>query len=182
MVGISLEAAYFDWMRKLVCGKRYSRKSSYELLLRRLHEIDFTYTMPMDGNRAEDGINLRYRFGYENSYDDRLIAKELDIRPCSILEMMIALAIRCEEDIMDNPDFGDRTGQWFWNMIVSLGLGSETDDNFNSGDVNCIIYRFLRRKYDRDGKGGLFYIEHCEKDLRTVEIWYQMCLYMDTLL
>ena len=38
--------------------------------------------------------------------------------------MMIALAIRCEEHIMDDPDAGDRTGQWFWSMLVSLGLGS----------------------------------------------------------
>lgn len=52
-----------------------------------------------------------------------MIASYLDNRPCSVLEMIIALAIRLEEHIMDDPDIGNRTGQWFWDMIVSLGLG-----------------------------------------------------------
>lgn len=38
-------------------------------LLRHLHNIDFQYMLPMDGNRAEDGIDLRYRFGYEKEYE-----------------------------------------------------------------------------------------------------------------
>lgn len=53
------------------------------------------------------------------------------------LEMIIALAIRLEEHIMDDPDIGNRTGQWFWDMIVSLGLGSE-------GLID-VIRRFLNR-------------------------------------
>ena len=79
--------------------------------------------IPMDGNRAEDGIDLRYRFGHEQHYSDAMVASFLDDRPCSVLEMMIALSIRCEEHIMDDPDVGNRTGQWFWSMIASLGSG-----------------------------------------------------------
>ena len=95
---------YFDWMYQLVVDNRYSK--SYRKLFIRLHDTEFTYTIPMDGNRAEDGIDLRYRFGREHSYPDAVIASYLDDRPCSILEMMTALAIRCEEHIMDDPDNG----------------------------------------------------------------------------
>jgi hypothetical protein len=136
----------------------------------------------MDGNRAEDGIDLRYRFGYEQGYDSPMIATLLDDRPCSVLEMLIALAIRCEEHIMDDPDIGNRTGQWFWNMIINLGLGFMDDTKFDENYVKDVISRFLYRKYKRNGEGGLFTVEHCKNDLRTVEIWYQMCWYLDEVL
>ena len=81
----------------------------------------------MDADRAEDGINLRYRFGYENGYESAMIASYLDDRPCSVLEMMVALSMKMEEQIMDDPDIGDRTSVWFWKMIDNLGLGTMHD-------------------------------------------------------
>ena len=61
MTEIELNNEYFEWMCQLVCNERYSRRLSYQKLLRHLHNIDFQYMLPMDGNRAEDGIDLRYR-------------------------------------------------------------------------------------------------------------------------
>lgn len=176
MTRTELNNEYFDWMCQIV-HERYSRK-----LLRRLHEIDFDYIIPMDGNRAEDGVELRYRFGYGHSYDQTMIANYLDDRPCSVLEMMVALAIRCEEDIMSNDDIGDQTHIWFWRMIESLGLDEETDKHFDKRRVDHVIDRFLKREYSRNGRGGLFTIQNCRKDMRTTEIWYQMCWYMGTIL
>lgn len=99
----------------------------------------FTYTIALDGNRYDDGIDLRYRFGNEQGYRDNMIASYLDNRPCSVLEMIIALAIRLEEHIMDDPDIGNRTGQWFWDMIVSLGLGSMDDSKFDKAYAIDVI-------------------------------------------
>ena len=182
MTEIELNNEYFEWMCQLVCNERYSRRLSYQKLLRHLHNIDFQYMLPMDGNRAEDGIDLRYRFGYEKEYEGPMIASYLDNRPCSVLEMLIALAFRCEEHIMDDPDIGNRTGQWFWNMISNLGLSSLNDTRFDSGYLNRVITRFLNREYERNGEGGLFTVKNCKHDLRTVEIWYQMCWYLDDIL
>jgi len=175
----SLNIEYFDWMYRLVCDRRHS---SYRQLLYFLNNVDFRYSIDMDGNREEDGIDLRYRFGNENSLNSAVIATFLDNHPCSVLEMMIALAIRCEEHIMDDPDIGNRTGQWFWNMVKNLGLQRMRDDIFDEEFVNDVIERFLDREYEPNGKGGLFTVEHCKYDLRSVEIWYQMCWYLDEII
>lgn len=171
---------YFDWMYQLVVDDRYSNKS-YRKLFARLYDTEFTYTIPMDGNRAEDGINLRYRFGREQLYSDVMVASCLDDRPCSILEMMIALSIRCEEHIMDDPDVGDRTGQWFWSMLVSLGLGGMEDRKFDRYLVDATLERFLDRGYKRNGEGGLFTVSN-GRDMRRTEIWYQMNYYLSEMM
>ena len=175
-----LSDQYFDWMYQLVVDDRYSNKS-YRKLFARLYDTEFTYTIPMDGNRAEDGINLRYRFGCEQLYSDVMVASCLDDRPCSILEMMIGLSIRCEEHIMDDPDVGDRTGQWFWSMLVSLGLGGMEDRKFDRYLVDATLERFLDRGYERNGEGGLFTVNN-GRDMRRTEIWYQMNYYLSEMM
>lgn len=177
-----LNQKYFEWMYQLVCDEKYTKNLSYRKLLHRLHGIDFYYVLYMDGNRYEDGIDLRYRFGYEHSYEGPMIASYLDDCPCSVLEMLIALAIRCEEHIMDDPYIGNRMAQWFWNMIVNLGLGTMHDLKFDERYVDEVIERFLERDYESNGKGGLFTVDHRKCDLRSVEIWYQMCWYLDSIL
>jgi hypothetical protein len=177
-----LNNEYFEWMYQLVCNEKYSKRLSYRKLLGHLHSVEFTFTIGMDANRAEDGIDLRYRFGYERQYESPVITTYLDDQFCSVLEMLTALAIRCEEHIMDDPDVGNRTGQWFWNMIVNLGLGSMNDVKYNKDYVDSVISRFMNRKYKRNGEGGLFTVKHCKYDLRTVEIWYQMCWHLDDVL
>jgi hypothetical protein len=148
-------------------------------LFSRLHEIPFIYVLERDGNRAKDGLELRYRFVWENCYPADV---EYEIEgPCSVLEMMVALAIRCEETIMDDPAIGNRTPQWFRTMIVNLGLGSMTDDRFDINYVDMVIDRFLDRQYEPDGQGGLFTVRHCDCDLRDVEIIYQLYWYLDEL-
>ena len=167
---------YFEWLYDLVSK---DRNIAYRRLLTYLSNTPFIYSLQKDENRAKDGLDLRLRFGFEigELEDVTSYIKE----PCSVLEMMVALAIRCEESIMDDPDIGDRTSQWFWNMIVNLGLGSMSDDRFDSDFVNYVIDRFLNREYEPDGRGGLFTIRNCEYDLRTVEIWHQLCWYLDSI-
>lgn len=173
---------YFEWLFNLVCRNRFGKGVSFRKLLTRLYYTEFTYLIRRDQNRAEDGIDLRHRFIVMNGYEDwyETVMECLD-GPCSVLEMMIALAIRCEENIMDDPLIGDRTAQWFWGMVTNLGLGGMLDDLFDDDFVDDCVRRFLNREYKRNGEGGLFTVKNCERDLRKIEIWVQLLWYLDTI-
>lgn len=176
MTGNELKNRYLDWLCDLI------HPIAHHKLLAHLHGVDFFYKIALDGNRAEDGVELRYRFGCLFRYPEAEIAAYLDDRPCSVLEMMVALAVRAEEHIMVNPDIGNRTAEWFWGMVESLGLGSMTDERFDVNYVDKLIFRFLNRQHKPNGEGGLFTIKNYRRDLRSVEIWYQMCWYMNDIL
>lgn len=173
---------YFNWMYEIIAKDRFAPEISVRKLLMCLHDIEFTYKIVNDENRYYDGVDLRYRFAIENGYESKYedILGILD-GPCSVLEMMIALALRMEETIMDNTEYGNRTGQWFWQMITNMGLGGQWNELFDKEYVEQTVQRFLDRKYEPNGKGGLFTVRHTRKDLRKVEIWYQMNWYLDTI-
>lgn len=170
---------YFEWLWNFTKCRGHSQNRKIITLL---HNIEFRYSIPMDANREEDGIDLRYRFitevGIPKNYQE--VYGYLD-GPCSVLEMMIALAIRCEESIMDDPDIGDRTSEWFWLMMKNLGLDYMSDRKFDRDIAEEKISIFLDRRYKRNGEGGLFVVNG-RRDLRKVEIWYQMCWYLDTIM
>ena len=170
---------YFEWLCEVVDSKRFSKHVSYRKLLMHLHNIEFTWFIPYDDNRADDGIMLRRKYALAH-HDEEL--SDYISGPCSVLEMMAALAIRCEESIMDDTLFGNRTGQWFWGMIHNLGLSPMNDSNFDAEFVDDVIARFLNREYEPDGKGGLFTIKNCDHDLRTVEIWRQLSWYLGSIM
>jgi hypothetical protein len=95
--------------------------------------------------------------------------------------MMVALAVRCEEWIMDDAAMGNRIGQWFWGMLNNLGLSSMNDSKFDRDYVDDAIARLLNREYEPDGRGGLFTVRNCDRDMRTVEIWCQLSWYLGSI-
>lgn len=173
-----IKSDYFEWMYDLVSGNRFAAGNTYRQLLTFLHDTEFVYFVPYDENRAAEGVALRYRFC---SMHDILDLEWCLDGPCSILEMMIALAIRCEENLMVDRTMGDRTAQWFWNMISNMGLGGMTDTNYNEWLVNDVVTRFLNREYEPDGRGGLFRVRGWHRDMRTAEIWHQLLAYINSM-
>lgn len=172
MIQKRIENDYFEWMYDIVCENRFDDEDSFRKLLTHLHDIEFTYSIPSDADRASDGLDLRYRYAYEHHIMENI--EDYISGPCSVLEMMIALALRCEETIMDNTNYGNRTSQWFWRMIVNLGLGYMLDSRYDEFHVESVIATLLNRDYEPNGQGGLFLIRHCDYDLRYVSIWDQM--------
>lgn len=166
---------YFEWLCDIIDSRRYAKQVSYRKLLLHLHNIEFTWFVPHDDNRADDGIQLRRRFALMR--DEPGLQRYLD-GPCSVFEMMVGLALRCEEWITDDTQFGDRTGQWFWGMIRNLELNGMRDSKFDREYVDDVIARLLNREYAPDGRGGLFTVRNCEYDLRTVELWVQLSWYL----
>lgn len=183
MTSAQANQEYFDWMLRKVCESK-EQADSYHLLLNTLYEKDFvwSFSQPMDENRQVDGEELRYTFGREMDYPDPMIASLLDVRPCSMLEMMVALAIKCEERFAFDPDVGNRTSVWFWEMIDSLGLSKMTDDQFDFSYTDRCITNFLNHSYKPNGEGSLFTVKRPVKDMRNVDIWYQMCYYLNEVL
>lgn len=173
-----IKSDYFEWMYDLVSKDRFAKGNTFRQLLTFLHDVEFVYFIPYDENRAAEGIALRYRYCLLHDCTD---LEWCLTGPCSVLEMMIALAIRCEENIMDDPEMGDRTGQWFWNMITNMGLGSMNDTNFNEWLANDVVTRFLNREYEPDGRGGLFRVRGWHRDMRTAEIWHQLMAYINSM-
>ena len=171
---------YFNWLINYIGGPNDASVLKNSLLLDILYNRIFVWddiNVPMDRNRATDGLDLRHRFIVfsNNIYQQHEVDSPHTTNTCSILEMLIALAIRCEGSIMGDNET-DNTAKWFWIMIDNLGLRECKDEGF----INYILDNFEHRTYDFDGKNGcLFPIEQPREDLRTVEIWYQMCWWLN---
>ena len=167
---------YFEWLLRIIQDDDHFVNISYRRLLMQLHDTEFTWIIEMDRNRAQYGIDLRFRFLKD---DDGM---EYLNRPCSVLEMMVALSLQCEETIMTSPDTDDKTAYWFWEMVDNLGLSDQFDGNYDKRKVTRIIKRFLERRYKPNGDGGLFYVDQNDCDLTKVEIWNQMLWHLDDIL
>lgn len=168
---------YYRWLISFIQSENYDQEKSYETLFAQLLDTDFVYTYPMDENRAIDGMDLRIHFLEENRLPQNYFGYYIH-KPCSILEMMIALSHRIEIYIMGDEDLGDRTYKWFWDMIRSLGLIHCTDDSYDPNYVSVVLEDFLMRNNEPNGQGGLFTIEE-NVDIRDMEIWYQMQHYLN---
>lgn len=173
---------YLEWMCRLVSDQTF-KSDNYTRLMNHLNRFPFIFRMSMDGNRAADGVDLRGRFEDNTGLiADPVLVAFFGSCSCSVMEMITALALRCEETIMSDDLEGDRTGLWFWNMIQSLGLYSMDDRSFDECYVNDILSKWMNREFQPNGEGGLFTVINCNCDLRTVEIWEQMNWYLETLM
>lgn len=165
---------YFQWLCSIVNAD--DPDHPFRNLMRELYLHEFTWTVKNDENRAGDALDLRRGFLEERG----LPTGSID-GPCSVLEMMVALACRIEDQIMWNPDKGDRTHIWFWEMVQNLGLGELDDSSWRIPEseeaVDGVMAIFLGRRYSREGLGGLFPIPGTRRDMRKMEIWYQMNRY-----
>ena len=178
MINDYITDKYYDWICA-VAIKNPELRGVYSKVLSSLWSTEFTYTIRLDRNRAVDGVNLRYAFALAAGYSDYDIKNTIDSRSCSVLEMMVALACKCETQIMQDKNRGDRTSFWFLEMLSSLGLTPMTDDQFDPDYFAECMYRLLNRTYSQNGRGGLFTVENPRADMRDTEIWYQCMWYLE---
>lgn len=167
------ESDYRNW---LVASMNVVPEKNYGPLLRELYRREFYSLVQYDEDRASDGTALRATWAEETGYPG-----DTEFGPCSVLEALIGIAMRVEFQL-----FGSRwADEWdykkiFWHLIDNLGLlGFEGDlTPLDYEKIVTVSENFCNRKYRRDGFGNIFCIFEAEKDLRKLNIWTQMGLYI----
>ena len=169
---------YFKWLYSFIGSIVDTRpEKTYWCLAEQLHKTPFSWSVANDGNRAEDGKNLRIEFARHPS-----VIAPVDLEsPASFLEVLIGLAWRI--DFSENDSDESMVPYWFWTMLSNAGLDSFSDAMYNDNPdirrvVDIKIRRILNREYYPDGDGGLFPLMNPREDQRGVEIWYQMSAYL----
>jgi hypothetical protein len=165
MADTNLRESYLNWLINIIMPD----EDGYKKLITALFETDYCPYFEEDKNRYEDGMSLRYEFFITNEIDEHTAYVEFGNPPCTMLEMMIALAKRMCDVIGETPTV------WFKQMLSSLQILYMNDDNlFNKTTFDNVMYTFMTNSYEPNGQGGLFTLEHYMGDIRHIEIWYQM--------
>ena len=164
-----LDDMFLEWLYDQVLVRAH-RGATYWKLLRQMYQTEYIWFIPNDGNRAEDGKDLRVDWMRHVEID----APDhwLDL-PCSFLEMLVALARRMEFE-------ADQTTQhWFWHLLENLDFQAYHDGSgYSRNYVTKRMRVVMDRMYDAHGNGGLFPLRNPDKDQRRVELWYQMSAYL----
>lgn len=169
-----MDEKYFNWLYDIVRPPEMEELIQYTKVSALAHQIIFDWRVPNDGNRAAEGKELRDEF-MRGFGVEPLPEKEWMGLDSSVFEMMVGLTKRC--DFIVEIGFHG----WFDIFMKNLGLKNYNDSRYTLADsarVSRILYRFNERRYEPNGKGGLFPLRHPSKDMREVELWYQMGEYM----
>lgn len=149
-------------------------EENYIYLCDQMLDTRFIFFVGNDCNRAEDGLSLRVEFEHECG-----IIEDIDDE-CTVLEMFVKLAMRCDEDVMYDPEYGNRTEKWFWEMISGLGLTKFDNRHYIFDEVAAVLDDFNNRHYGKYGGAGCaFDVKKPLHDMNTTEIWYQMMWWLN---
>ncbi len=153
-----------------------------------LQDTAFEPIIEMDENRSEDGMRLRMEYSDEISKDEseaELICDQIDCQlgSCTILELLVVLARMMEYEMLDSQ-YEAGVGKWFMELLMNLGIEDLTDEQliFHPGQLSILqerLYKFIYRKYDWDGEGGLFPLMYAQGDQRRTELAIQMNRYLE---
>ena len=130
--------SYYDWLMDSIDFD--DKVNMYEHLLEHLFNRDYIWleNIPLDANRAADGLSLRREFGalLDEQKKQEFFALLAD-KKCSLLEMFIALADRLTQLVsLEKYEF-------FWMFIDNLGLGWATVYDYDMDIVDGILTDFI---------------------------------------
>lgn len=173
---MTTDDVYFAWLCKKV--KISPSEAPYFRLALALHNSVFVVDRnSLDMNRAYDGMNLRTEFIHMHG----LKGSAANRGSCSMLELMIGLSKRMAF-LMESVGKPKRIAEFFWKMVENLGLSGLDDSRFEllkgQSAVEKAVGHVNKRDYLPDGTGGLFPVHGARVDLRKMEIWYQMHLWL----
>lgn len=160
---------YIHWVLRDKVGLTEKECRENRCLVSALAEIEFIPRHPMDENRADDGLELRNDFEYETG---NFIDKTSGLMPsCTFFEMVAALAIRCESQMMRNLSLGDRTSKWFFEFLDNLDVLGCDDRNVEYIVDMCEAFM--------EGKKDMFPLKKRGIKQANEEIWKQLTAYLN---
>lgn len=183
---IDVSTKYLDWLYSTVCASGYeSIAHNHRQLILQLHQTQFVVYNLKDQPREADGIDLRFRYCWDTgidykNYNEYSFSDLIPVDHCSILEMMIALAYRADENFTRKTNNESTVPNNFWDMVKNLGLMGETDDFYDYDTVCNTLDHFNKRTYEPNGHGSLFRFNNPKDDMREIDIWYQLCWYVNS--
>lgn len=164
-----MKEAYFGWLCDTVKSELYRTVCSV------MHGTEFQVLVAHDDNRTGDGLELRRNYLRDHPHLKPPEMSAMMGSGVSVLEVLVALAIRADMMIpLTKP-------VWFQIFRENLNLEKFTDDYLRMRSVRpvySVVQRFNNRTYTRNGRGGIFPLDHPDRDQRDVELWYQMGAYM----
>lgn len=175
MIAQRLDEEYLAWLYSQVADPTAEEPGlTYWKLFKLLYTEEYTWSVPNDDNRLEDGKALRREFvdteGQRGVPDDWL---EL---PCSVLELMVGLARRAAFEADGECHY------WFWRMMENVKLHKYNDSwrlqTKTASRIKNILEILMLRQYEPNGQGGFFPLKYPNKDQRNVELWYQLSSYV----
>ena len=159
-----IDYAYYEW---LVNQIETPGDRTYNELFERMHNFEFVWFVPNDGNRVQDGLDLRPEF-----LDGK--AQNLQLEGATMLEILVSLSRRLAFIA------GGDERQWAWRLLKNLKLNKMSDPltEDQAKRIDDILYAVVWREYGDDGRGGFFPLKHAPEDQTKVEIWYQLNTYV----
>lgn len=111
----------------------------YKSLIKKLLNIEYRHNI-INKDRYDDVIEYRKNYLIDNNISNEYILNKYRV---SVLEVLIVLSIRIEDEIMCSEKYGDRSCQWFWAMLQYTGLVAFYDDDYNDEKVEDIVYNWM---------------------------------------
>lgn len=159
---------YIEWL-----FNRYG-ESGYLELFKELSQINYEYQFLLDENRAQAGLALREQCAYETG----VYLSDVADGPCSCLEMLCALASAMYDMC------GVKDPRYFFGVLLSNLRLLDYKGNLTEKDreeVKTKVGIWLSRSYDKNGHGSIFDFNGLTtKDIRSMDVWSQMNLYLNT--
>lgn len=165
------ENEYLDWLMKRVDvdPRKYSR------LMELLHQTPFIWKIREDKRRAMDGMALREEFIDDFPYhiDSRNMDYFFTNWGCSVCEMLVAFAIRIDNEYIGAPNKED-PGAIFWEMICNLGLDFYENRRFSVKKVQNMLNLMMQKSQ----KTPFPCRKNWPKNYEKWEFWAQMTHYL----
>lgn len=168
----TLQEEYHEFLLDII-GFDLPEHRKYMRLIEDLNDKEFFWVHPMDENRDIDALYLRKEYLVETGRDISLVWDT----PRSCFEVLVTFSRRIEIEITGEPG-NDDLGRWFWIMLKNLDI-LYSDDHYDHGLVQFKLDVWLTRKYQEDGKGGIFPLKNAINDQTKTDMWYQMQGYLN---